>query len=1063
MHLERRLLRLAREGRLALLVIPLLSITAGALAFSQAGILSRVISQVFLEKATLKGVSELLISLLVIFGLRALNGLLSDLSAQANARRIKAKVHERLLEKIQELGPGYVSGEQTGELNHTLDEGVEQLDAYFSQYLPGAVQALLTPLTVLLFVIQIDLLSGIIFLLTAPLIPIFMSLIGNRTRALTRQQWLVLSRLSAYFLDVLQGLPTLKILGRSKEQVKTISQASEQFREATMRVLRVTFLSSLTLETVTTLSTAVVAVQIGLRLLYGGVSYEQALIVLLLAPEFYLPLRMLGARFHAGAAGVEAMRRISKILETPPQSRELEMDQAPIRWEKPPTIRFEDVSVEYEEGRPALNGVTFEIPAGKKTALVGPSGGGKSTIAALMLRFIQAGAGQILIEKTPLERMPLESWRKRTAWVPQRPYLLNDTVEANIRLARPEASQEMVRQAAKLAEAEAFISGLPEGYQTRIGERGSRLSAGEAQRIALARAFLREADVIILDEATASLDAQNEASLQLAFKRLLEGRTTLVIAQRLNTIRDADQIIVLHEGRVVQTGKHATLLEEEGLYQRMVGSDRMLDDFEPELEEIGGDEEIITKSPAQPPILENQGQDYGIKPESQQRGRFAVFSRLIRLGSGMWGWAVISVLTGAATVLSGVGLMAASAYIITMAALHPSIALLQVAIVGVRFFGISRGIFRYLERIFSHQATFRLLAQLRTWFYAVLEPHIPARSLSYRSGDLLSRILGDIQNLENFYVRALAPPLSAVLALGVVYAYLAGFSADIALALVTVWLAGGIGLPLVIGRLGKRVGVEIVARRANLNASRVDFVQGLADLTAFGQSQSRAAELNTQHDALLQRRLKMAAIGSLQSGAAGLLANVGMWVVLALAIPLVRSAEMNGVYLAVAALAALSSFEALTPLPGAAQSMESNLQSARRLFEIADTRVEVLDPETALPMPEYFDIQVKDVSFRYPEGAEVLNRISFELKAGKRIAIVGESGSGKTTLLNLLLRLWEVEEGRILINGSDIRRYRQEDVRKRIRAVPQQVYLFCATIRDNLRIAKTQRERGRNC
>ncbi len=1039
-----------------MLVISLLSVAAGVFAFIQAKILSQVISQVFLDKVTLMGTSNLLFFLLLIFILRAICGVLSDFSAQANARRVKSITHRRLLDKIQVLGPVYVSGERTGEINHVLDEGIEQLDPYFSQFLPSAVQALLIPLTVLAFVLNIDLLTGIIFLVTAPLIPFFLSLIGNKTQVLTRQQRTVLSRVSAYFLDVLQGLATLKILGQSKRQVKMIRRASEQFREATMRVLRVTFLSSLTLEFVTTLSTAVAAVQIGLRLLYGEVSYEQALTILLLAPEFYLPLRALGGRFHARAAGVEAITRISEILETPDHLDEKPKNDGNFAPFGQPTIRFCEVSAAFEEGRPSLNDITFEIPAGRKVALVGPSGAGKSTIAMLLLRFVQPKTGKIFIDSTPLEAISADDWRKRLSWVPQRPYLLNESIEDNIRLARPDASHEMVVRAARLAEAEDFIENLPQGYQTRIGERGSRLSAGEAQRIALARAFLREADIIILDEATASLDAENEASILRALHRLLEGRTALVIAHRLNTIRDADQIIVMSDGMIRETGTHEMLMTQEGLYRQMWGAGRISAALGSEGDEIRQRSQGWTASLSQPTFLKNDG-DFSMPSLVHPRlSRLAVFSRLIRLAGGMWGWAVVSVLAGAATVLSGVGLMGASAYIITMAALQPSIALLQVPIVAVRFFGISRGIFRYLERISSHQATFKLLAELRVYFYQALEPHIPARSLSYRSGDLLNRIVGDVQSLENFYVRALAPPLSAALALAAVFALLGGFDSGIAASLAVIWAAAGVLLPLAARGAGKKLGTSAVRMQADLNAERIDSLQGLADLLAFGQNQNKAAELNDRQSKLLSVRQKFAALGSLQSGAAGLLANLGMWVVLGVAIPMVNSGELNGVFLAAVTLVALTSFEALTPFPAAAQYLESNLESGQRLFEIADSKPEILDPPLPVHITGRMDIEVCDLKFRYPNGELTLDQISFRLEAGKRMAIVGESGSGKSTLLNLLMRLWEVDKGSIRINGSDIQRFNQDEVRAMISSVQQQPYLFGSSILDNLRIANPE-------
>jgi thiol reductant ABC exporter CydD subunit len=417
------------------------------------------------------------------------------------------------------------------------------------------------------------------------LIPIFTILIGSQADALTKRQWTSLSRMSAHFLDVLQGLTTLKLLGRSREQVRTIAQISERFRHATMGVLRVAFLSALVLEMVATLSTAVVAVQIGLRLLYGHLSFEQALFVLILAPEFYLPLRLLGTRFHAGMEGVAAARRIFEVLDTELPTRDpciARVEAEPVLPSAgkarelaghTPHIRFEGVCYAYDGDQyPALENLSFEIAPGSKVALVGPSGAGKSTVAHLLLRFVEPDHGLIMVDGEPLSNLAPAAWRQTVAWVPQDPYLFHDTVAQNIRLARPTATPDQVAWAARQAHAHTFIVALPQGYDTVVGERGARLSGGEGQRIALARAFLKDAPLLILDEATANLDPEVEAQVQEALSRLLQGRTALVIAHRLGTVHHADRILVLSGGHLAQEGSHATLVSQEGMYRRLLSA-----------------------------------------------------------------------------------------------------------------------------------------------------------------------------------------------------------------------------------------------------------------------------------------------------------------------------------------------------------------------------------------------------------------------------------------------------------------------------------------------------------
>lgn len=573
MRLDRRLLRWARGARLDLALTVGLGLFAGAVVVGQAWFVSVVVAQVFLEGATLGQVQTQLGGLLILSLLWAALVWGRDIAAGRVAGRVKRDLRGRLMSHLLDLGPAYARGERSGELTNTVIEGIDTLDAYYRQYLPQLALAALVPLAVLLFVLPLDWISGLILLLTAPLIPLFMWLIGNVAEALTRRQWTSLSRMRAHFLDALQGLTTLKLLGRSREQIQAIAQISDRYRHTTMGVLRVTFLSALVLEMVATLSTAVVAVQVGLRLLYGHLSFQEALFILLLAPEFYLPLRMLGARFHAGMAGVAAAQRILEVLEVEAAVEEETWcrDMAALGPGPAIGLEFNDVHYAYDDGqRPALRGVSLKVLPGQRVALVGPSGAGKSTVAYLILGFIEPDRGTIMVDGRPMRELPRRTWREQVAWVPQHPTLFQGTVAENIRLAQPSAGLDQVVQAARQAHAQAFIEALPQGYDTVIGERGARLSGGEAQRIALARAFLKDAPLLILDEATANLDPEIEDEIEDAVARLLEDRTALIIAHRLRTVVRADRILVMAGGRVREAGTHEGLMQEGGLYGQMV-------------------------------------------------------------------------------------------------------------------------------------------------------------------------------------------------------------------------------------------------------------------------------------------------------------------------------------------------------------------------------------------------------------------------------------------------------------------------------------------------------------
>jgi ATP-binding cassette subfamily C protein CydD len=573
----RRLLDLARSRRFALTLTILLGWLGGLAAILQAWYLSGTINAVFLNNQTLAQVTPVLVALVIAIVIRAAAIGGSENAANSVALRVKEDLRARLLKHLAAQGPSFTQGEKTGELSTSAIEGVEALDAYFSQYLPQVALAAFIPLSVLVIVFPLDPLTGVVFLLTAPLIPIFMYLIGKMAESLTRRQWETLSHLSAYLLDVLQGLTTLKLLGQSRRQAGRIAETSDRFRDVTLSVLRITFLSALALELLSTVSTAIVAVEIGLRLLYGHMEFREAMFILVLAPDFYLPMRLLGLRFHAGMSGVNAVRRIFEILDTPIQrANVLTCLRANVSTFN---VSFSNISYSYRtRDLPALDSVSFDLAHGQMTALVGASGAGKSTVASLLLRFIEPDAGEIRMDGNPLSSISPEEWRRGLAWVPQNPYLFNDTLSANLRLAKPDASTEDILRACNRAGLDDFIAALPDGLETIVGERGARLSGGEAQRLALARAFLRDAPFLILDEPTSSLDPALESRLHAAVRDLMTGRTVLVIAHRLATIAKANQIIVLDSGRVAETGTHANLLRRGGFYTSLFHQSATTDD-----------------------------------------------------------------------------------------------------------------------------------------------------------------------------------------------------------------------------------------------------------------------------------------------------------------------------------------------------------------------------------------------------------------------------------------------------------------------------------------------------
>nr|WP_191843374.1 thiol reductant ABC exporter subunit CydD [Catellatospora chokoriensis] len=459
------------------------------------------------------------------------------------AATVKASLRADLLGAVGRRGPGWLAGQRAGELATLTGRGLDALDGYFTGYLPQLVLGVTVPVGVLAMLAFADLASAVIVLVTLPLIPIFGILVGWQTRIATERQWRRLRLLGGHFLDMLSGLPTLKAFGRARAQVAAVREMADRHREATMRTLRIAFLSALVLELVGTISVALVAVPVGLRLLGGGMTLAAAFTVLLLTPEAYAPLRAAGTKFHASMEGLAALDQAFTLLaaadgETPGGTR-----TAP----RGGPIELRGVTVAYERTT-ALRDVDLTVRPGERIALVGPSGGGKSTLLNLLLGFTTPTAGRILVDGTDLAELDLDGWRRQLGWVPQRAHLFADTLAANIALGTPDAPRERIAQAARSAALGPVVDALPQGLDTVLGERGHGLSSGERQRLALARAFLRDAPLLLLDEPTARLDAASEQAVVSSTLSLVEGRTALLVAHRPALLAAATRVVRVDQG-----------------------------------------------------------------------------------------------------------------------------------------------------------------------------------------------------------------------------------------------------------------------------------------------------------------------------------------------------------------------------------------------------------------------------------------------------------------------------------------------------------------------------------
>ena len=543
----------------------------------QAAFLANIIQAVYIDQLPRAMLYPFFAGLVVVILLRAVIAWGREITGFTAGAKIRTDVRMAIMEHLVALGPAYTGRQRTGSLASTILEQVEGLQDFFAYYLPQLALAVMIPLAIAAFVFPLSWAAGGLLLLSAPLIPLFMILVGMGAESISQRNFQAMARLSAHFLDILQGLPTLKLFGRSRAEARNVARASSDYRRQTMQVLRVAFLSSAVLEFFSSMAIALVAVYLGMRYLgyldfgdYGRpLDLAGGFFILLLAPDFYLPLRELGTHYHARAEAVGAGREILKVLDVPlpdgPPAGEN------FRDERIESIRFETVEFGYDNDRePALREVSFQLSSGKHVALVGASGAGKTTILNLLMGFLTAGQGSIRINRTNIKDIPAEKWRQHLAWIGQNPVLFHGTIRENVLLGNPAADSDQLQAAIRAARVIDFCQALPDGIDTPVGEQGIGLSRGQAQRVALARAFLKDAPLLLLDEPTAGLDTENERLVLDALNDLSQNRTVLMATHRLENIRQADYILVMDQGRIIEQGTYSKLIEAQGAFFRLV-------------------------------------------------------------------------------------------------------------------------------------------------------------------------------------------------------------------------------------------------------------------------------------------------------------------------------------------------------------------------------------------------------------------------------------------------------------------------------------------------------------
>jgi ATP-binding cassette, subfamily C, bacterial CydCD len=1013
--IDPRLLHYARATRLFLVAVVGLGAVGAGLVIAQAMLIAEVVVGAFQHGLSVTELGTPLLLLAAVACGRALVSWLTELAAHRASAAVKSELRGRLLERAVALGPGWLSGQRTGSLVALATRGVDALDDYFSRYLPQLGLAVVVPVAVLARIVTEDWVSAAIIVGTLPLIPVFMALIGWATQSRMDRQWRLLSRLSGHFLDVVAGLPTLKVFGRAKAQAESIKRITGEYRQATMRTLRIAFISSFALELLSTLSVALVAVTIGMRLVHGEMDLYIGLVILVLAPEAYLPLRQVGAQYHAAAEGLAAAEEIFAVLETPvPASGTAAVPMG--------GIAFEGVTVRYPgRSEEAVADVSFAIEPGETVALVGPSGAGKSTLLNVLLGFVAPTSGRVLVGGADLADVDPEQWRSRIAWVPQRPHLFAGTIAENVRLARPGADDDAVRRALGDAGALEFVDALPDGADTVLGEDGAGLSAGQRQRLALARAFLADRPVLLLDEPTAALDGATEAEVVEAVRRLAVGRTVLLVVHRPALLGVADRVVRLAEATApaaVQSIRPEALTDARAVSGTAVS---------PEL-----------------PTAE------------LPRSHGGVLARVRAMSGPRRSRLLLALLLGSLALGSAVGLMATSGWLISRASQQPPVLYLMVAVTATRAFGIGRAVFRYAERLVSHDAVLRMLADTRVAVYRRLERLAPAGLRRTRRGDLLSRLVADVDTLQDYWLRWLLPAGAAALVSMASVAFTAWLLPEAGAALAAGLVAAGVGVPAITGAVARRAEHRLAPARGVLATRVTDLLTGTAELTVAGALPARAAEARRADGTLTRIASRAATATALGDGLTALISGVTVAAAALVGAQAVADGRLGGVTMAVVVLTPLAAFEAVLGLPLAVQHRQRVRRSAERVYEVLDAPEPVREPVRPRQAPASpFPVALKGLTARYAgQDRDALAGLDLTLDRGRRIAVVGASGSGKTTLAQVLLRFLDADAGSYTLAGVDAYALDGDDVRRLVGLCAQDAHLFDSSVRENLLLAK---------
>jgi len=1052
MYFDRRLWQLTRGLRGCIALAVLLGLVASVVGIARFAILGVLLSGVFNGA----GFVAIAIPALGVAAAVALRGVVDHhrtMISHRTATRVQEDLRGRLYDKIATLGPAWFAGERTGGVMLSIVDGVEQLQTFFGQYVPQVTIAALTPVAIFVFIAFWDVPVATVMLVFALVTLIAPTVFLHIERRSSHGRQGALKSFGSEFLDGVQGLPTLKAFGQSGAYGRRLADRARELCDSSLRVISIGVMTRGITDCAVAVGAAAALSLAAWRVSHGLMSIQALLIVLMAGTEVFRPLRDLRMVLHQGILGQSAAVGINALFAAQPLVPAQSIDRRRTSGPLLPTIAFEDVYFAYPGGRGAAHdGLSFTVAAGEKIGIVGPSGSGKSSIARLLLRLFDPQRGTVRIGGYDLKTLDPEALGRMIAVVHQDTYLFYGTVEENLRLGKPDAEREEIEAAARDANAHEFIMALPHGYSAMIGERGIMLSGGQRQRLAIARALLRDAPILILDEALSSVDAENEAVIQQAIDRLSAGRTTLILAHRLSSVIGADRILVLDKGRIVETGRHAELIRRDGAYRRLMGG--QAEEREDELAFAADDP---------------RARDYGDRGEIEASGETATDAMASAAAAVGWGATLgtlvqiikpwrrrfgIVVTSGIARVAAFIGVGVLSALAVAAVKTGSPFGYLLILL------GLAAplaGLLHWLESWLAHDIAYRLLAELRIDLFRKLDSLAPAYLVRRRSGDLVALANQDIETIEYFFAHTVAPALVAILVPSTVLVALTLVAWPIAMALLPFVLFAGLAPVLMRARID-RLGADARDTLGLLGAYVTETIQGLADLVAFQAMDGRRRGFMDLVRGYQRIRLELLRDLSSQTAQLEIATGLGGLAVAVVGARLAAEHQLAATTLPLLILLALASFLPISEIANVSRQLADTIASTRRYYAVQREQPAVTDGPLYPPAPAGGStIRFEGVSFSYPGARRpALSDIQLEVPAGSTIALVGPSGAGKTTIANLLLRFWDPNGGRILIDGVDLHDFQLDHLRARMSLVSQDTYLFNDTLRANVLLARPE-------